>query len=526
MAQLPIGVIDFETDPFLYGRTPKPFAACFKSDSKCIWFWGSDCVHALLCFLDRLPPHRIYAHNGGKFDFFYLLDHLDNPIKVIRSRIAKAKLGKHELRDSWCIIPIPLAQYQKDEIDYALFEADVREAHKDEIIKYLINDCVYLHKLVTAFVDRFGVQLTVGGTALRKLREFHPFPSMGKHHDDKMRPFYYGGRVECFQTGEHHGSFKVYDVNSMYPHVMRNFRHPIGGAYSTYRDYAHFRKWGYGRGNPYFLRIRARSRGAFPLRDSAGRLQFPHCESEFTVTSHEFETAMALGLVDLLEFGEAVIYEESISFGDYVDTFSKEKIDAKKSGDKISELFAKFMLNSAYGKTGQNPEHYKDFWIRREDEDLPNGPEWELEADHGNGEIWSKPSERQQYFDVAIAGSITGAARAELLKAIHHSKNLLYCDTDSVICEELEADLDAHRLGAWKLEAEADTAYIMAKKLYLLTSNGEKVKAASKGFNVKDWKDLLRIAQGEEYNHFNDAPNFKLSGGANFVKRRISTRSK
>jgi len=67
-----LAVIDLETDPFQHGRLPEPFLSGFDNGEQVVEFWGDDCILRLVEFLATLKePHIIYAHNGGKFDFFY-----------------------------------------------------------------------------------------------------------------------------------------------------------------------------------------------------------------------------------------------------------------------------------------------------------------------------------------------------------------------------------------------------------------------------------------------------------------------
>ena len=139
-----VAVIDFETVPFLHGRIPKPFAAAFFDGEIYREFWGANCAEYLIDFISTLEKeYIIYAHNGGKFDFFFLLPWITNPLKLINGRIVKAGIlnTKSELRDSYAIIPVPLRAYQKDEIDYKFFEIEHREKYKNEILHYLAGDC-------------------------------------------------------------------------------------------------------------------------------------------------------------------------------------------------------------------------------------------------------------------------------------------------------------------------------------------------------------------------------------------------
>lgn len=92
---------------------------------------------------------------------------------IINGRIAKATMfnGRVEFRDSFLIIPVPLAQFEKDKIEYWKFEREHRERHKVEILRYMRKDCSALFELVDNFVRTFGSGLTLAGTAFRELKK-------------------------------------------------------------------------------------------------------------------------------------------------------------------------------------------------------------------------------------------------------------------------------------------------------------------------------------------------------------------
>jgi hypothetical protein len=522
-ASRPIATIDFETDPFLYGREPKPFCAGFYSlECGFVEFWGLDCVARLCEFIQGLKtPHTIYAHNGGKFDFHFMLEFLENPIKIISSRIAHVKMGIHELRDSYCIIPIPLSAYQKDSIDYKRLEAAVRDQHRAEIVAYLKTDCTALFDIVSRFVERFGLQLTIGGTAIKTLKSIHEFDSTTKWHDEKFRPFYFGGRVEAFQTGIVPGNWKVYDVNSMYPFVMSEMLHPTGKRYKTGYNRVIDRRGriaGFADAPFYFAKIKCRQLGAFPVRMKNAPLNFEIPSGEFCVTSHELKAAIESGRAWDVEVLEVMVPDETISFGEYVSRFMEEKISSKARKDKAGEIFAKLLLNSAYGKFAQNPAHYFDYWIGE-----PDSEAYEIySADINSIDIWRKPSEREAFYDVATAASITGAARAVLMRALSMAVNPIYCDTDSIICEGLNCELDESKLGAWKLEATGDTVAVAGKKMYALRNGSEYVKTASKGV-VLSGEEIFGLCGGKAKQWKNETPSFSLGKNrVKFVQRTIA----
>lgn len=545
-------IIDFETDPFLHGRVPKPFCVGIKygpnvDDYRD--FWGHDCVRQLCDYiLDTFPePMQIYAHNGGKFDFIFFaqLGLLSNPSLILHGRIVKSRfLGIHEIRDSFAILPVPLKAYNKDDIDYKFFEENLREEYKEPILKYLKSDCVYLYDLVSAFKERFGQKLTIGSTAISEIKKTTDIWRGDINHDMEFRPFYYGGRVDFFKHGKIEGDYKVYDVNSMYPTAMRNYKHPYGKFYLHVKDDAAHRLFDFKTGEVkghssevYFIRFTGWQKGALPVKTDAG-LSFHIPEGTFTVTSHELKIAIKYNLVRIDVIHDIYLPAEVFDFREYVDKFYAEKRTGKITGDKIMELFAKLMLNSGYGKFATNADEFKEYFILNTDDenmlgDFQNWIEEKaesgyapiIETDYGNIEIWQcKSPDPDGYFDVAVAASITGASRAILLEALINADDPLYCDTDSIICKSLSGvPIGSTELGEWKLEEEIDTVYIAGKKLYSCFKNGANVKKACKGAKLTG-DEIARVAMGEEIMWHNDAPAFNLVGGANFVSRRINKR--
>jgi DNA polymerase elongation subunit (family B) len=572
-----LAVIDFETDPFKFGRDPKAFACGFYDGSTYKEFWGDDCALQLLIYLEsRTDPLLIYAHNGGKFDFFYLLAEgaLTNPAMLINGRIVKSGLiGMHELRDSYAILPIPLSKLgNKLDIDYAKLEREVREKNKKEILKYQKADCVELWKVIDKFHERFGPKLTIGATAMAQLGKLHRVSRQDEKHDETFRPYYFGGRVECFENGELNGNFKIYDVNSMYPKAMRDFSHPSGKNYihlgpeiSNRYNFRTGKLEGFG--PVYFIRCIGFNKNAIPVRTIEGgqtknRYDLPY--GEFFAVSHEIETACELGLFQVESIIDIYVPCNSIKFTEFIDKFSAEKISAKLlqktdpaniDKHKADETFAKLIQNSSYGKFATDPRKFKEWFIvdTQDDSTIMEFENWrrdengklkrdkddsllcKLVNDMGRFEIWQCPTyDIRGFYDVAVAASITGAARSILLRAIAHAVRPVYCDTDSLICADIRGvTIDDAALGAWKFEGATKKIYIAGKKMYacelsnadgspmLDTKTGKrKEKLASKGAKLS-LTDIRELCKGKIVTWRSDAPNFKIDGRVKYVERDI-----
>lgn len=518
-----IAVADAETDPFKYNRVPAPFVWGYFDGEKYKHFWGENCTQKFLTYLrdEVKEPQRVYFHNGGKFDFFFMLEEMENPIKIINGRIAHFNIGIHTFVDSWLIIPESLEKAnKKTAIDYTLFEAENRKANKKEILAYLKDDCIYLHELVDAFVEEFGTQLTIGGTAMKELKRLHRVSNCGPEHDSKFREFYFGGRVQCFERGIIRGDFKLFDVNSMYPHVMDSFDHPYGDRYEYTTDF----DYAISCGRPFFIRFEGRC-ADLPQR-RGDRVEYIDDHNIFHVTGHEFIAALDIGSIQSISNVECWVACESERYSEFVHHFLFKKNAAGAIKDKIHRDFYKRVLNSAYGRFAINPEKFMDYYIRKMGEALPLNfiGVSEPMADYGSFDIWETPSLRGQYQDVAIGASITGAARAVLMRAKHSAIRPLYCDTDSLLCESFSGDLHDTRLGAWDMElTDIQTAAIAGRKMYALfgTDFADVKKYASKGCRISP-EEIYRACMGEEIVYNQIAPNFSLRSGPSFISRRIN----
>jgi DNA polymerase elongation subunit (family B) len=535
--KLPIYTLDIETDPFEYGKMVYPFCIGLWDGETFRQTWGEDCIRKMHEIVMGLDEGTIFMHNGGGFDFFYLKSWFSGETMIRGSRILKTNVKRHdsesphEMRDSYAIMPFALKRYKKDDIDYNKLKKEVREIHRDEILSYLRNDCVYLHELCSRFLKEFGDKVTVGSAAMAEIKKRHEFEELSKTLDNYIRKdYYYGGRVECFKKGYIEGWFNVYDVNSMYPYVMANYLHPIGSPTGEGTDVVD---------STCFLTVEGENHGAFPSFDEeTGKLRFDKQFGIFHVTIHEWNVAVSRGLFKPYRIHRTINFEDRGSFGRFVSDLYDGRKQAKVDGDTTLDLLYKYVLNSGYGKFGQNPENYfeQSFCPIGENPnkitiDCPQctaqicDTHWMIDVtveEHGVA-IWKRKNVQGRYYNVATGASITGAARSVLLDAISRSKSPIYCDTDSLICESISGiDEDGARLGAWKTEASCDAVAITGRKTYALYLGGQLVKKASKGAKIEG-RDIVRLAKGEidEVIYERDAPTFHLDGSYNFVRRRV-----
>lgn len=561
-----IAILDTETDPFnkITKRKVFPFLAVLYSDNfETVIIWENDFkkwVERVVAAILALPEeYTIYAHNGGRFDFMFLISEMRGAISFKGRGIMDARIGHHHLRDSFHLIPERLAAYQKDVFDYTKLERNVRNQHKDDIVRYCINDCRYLLDLVKKFIGDFGLKLSIGQAAMSEIKKHYTVEKFSEGWDGYVRDYFFGGRVECLAgAGHFKGKYRLYDVNSMYPAVMRNYQHPIGGM-SDYRI-----RRGAPTNDTVFVDVTCNNRGALIARGPDGATTANITTGRFKTTIWEYQTALELGLISDVKVHWSLDCKERTDFKLFVDPLYENRIalkqfmgELKASGQEISaafieakkdDMFYKFLLNNGYGKFATNPRKFKEHYITDPNCFPPDSwfatdpkhnrlPEFE----HALYWIWSKPAPQFTYYNVGVAASITGAARSVLLHAIHNSVDAIYCDTDSLICRDLRnVELHKSKLGAWDLEDEFSAVAIAGKKLYAVEHVAPKKRTSeqllrgiipeytikSKGTDGVLWDEMIAMIGGQSFDKTNFGPTLTRFGKQEYITRNIRATAK
>lgn len=501
-----IGVADCETDPFKFGADIKPF------------LWGYyDLEHGYKYFdktedfvdFTRDENKVIYVHNGGKFDFHFLMPYFDKfkDVLMINNRLVKCQIGKAEFRDSYAILPVPLSAYMKTKIDYSIFEKKKRNKPENRklIIDYLKDDCVFLYELVSKFEDEYGRHLTQASAAIKKLQKMEnlKIENSGNFFYETFKQFYFGGRVEALRPAVHSGDINYFDINSAYPFAMCH-DHPIGVEYITSTN-----------SNPVikpngFYKILARSYGAFCRREKTGlKFDWDGELREYFTTGHEIIAALETKSAKIEKHILQHTFVQSASFKNYIDYFyALRKTTVKNSPENI---FAKIFMNGAYGKFAASPLSYKKYkFIGPEHLDAVRSvSDYEIAGDFDDTILISRPlqDDEMRFYNVATGASITGFVRAMILRSLKSVDKPIYCDTDSIIFKGGHNLKLGDEIGQWKIEGEFVEACIAGKKLYGLMDKEGKTKVACKG-GALSYKQIKLLLKGHTIKYNAENPVF------------------
>lgn len=413
-------------------------------------------------------------------------------------------------------IPLPANWEEENERDRVKLRDElIREGLSPRVadvfsigLVYCNRDVEILERAMDAFITFItrenlgGFKQTVAGQAFAAFRHrFLHGHTIYIHSDEQAlkteRDAYAGGRTECFRMGKIPGQVYYVDVNSMYPHVMRNRLYPCR-LVSRWNEadvdrVKELLQEGYLVICDTHIQTSKRM-----FHKKMKRLVFP--VGDFWTTLCTPELIKAFDEEAIVEVRNVCIYEADHFFEPYVDYFYAKRLEAKAAKDAVHDLLYKIFLNSLYGKFGQKNTR----WEQVE----PADPE-EVEVYHTydvdtksrqifkvfGGWVWKKnddghDEEAMNSFP-AVAAHVTAYARMLLWEAIECAgvENVFYCDTDSLMCnltgyERLQADgyLDNKILGKLKLEKMGELELYGCKD-YIFTNEGKedvKIKGVSK----------------------------------------------
>lgn len=514
---LKIAVVDIETSNWT-----EILAIGFYDGKNCYYFKE---VKDFLAFVinKQYRSYKIYAHNGGKFDFLPLIEELSKQkiaynITQIAGRCAQVKVyfenSTITFRDSICILPASLKKlsdafnpiHKKLSFD---FNAEIFDINNEKHKEYLKNDLLCTFEVLEKFFSSEKVRdvipkLTIASTALAVHRTTlkRSVTRSPQEIQNFVRSGYFGGRVEIFK----HEGFKLnyYDFNSIYPYIMKTCPIPVEymGEAKDISDYG-FHKITIK--VPDFLNI-----PPLPVKFN-NKLIFPTGEITGIFYSEEINLAISMGCKLIkYHYGEKFSKEFDF-FREYIDFFYD--LRQKNKGNAI-DFISKLFLNSLYGKYGQK-EEFTTLKTLKLGEKIKG-------QIFGNEEIFNKFGlvietirKRSPSMLVHIASAITSGARIHLYRCgiSPFMDSIRYCDTDSLFIPEITKT--SNELGSLKLEDSFDYAFFRLPKTYA-TLKKDDLKFKCKGFP----EDFLKGISLDEFKSSNlNTSKLKVLGLRSALKR-------
>lgn len=472
---------------------------------------------------DRCHNFELYFHNL-KFDGCYIInwllnngfewvedkkDRADNTFTTLITDMGQFfcitiyfqahnnHVNKITIKDSLKILNFSVERIAKDfelpiqklKIDY---KAKREIGHKltEEEIAYIRNDVEIMSRALNIMFENGLTKITIASDALSSFKDMTPyfnklFPELPLEIDNDLRRAYKGGftYLNPIYAGVDLGSGYVLDKNSMYPSKMVNEFLPI--------KWPEFFEGRYEQDDLYPLYIQRLTcsfklkKGKIPSIQIKNNPNFrinEYIESSngdlitLTLCKPDLELFLAnYDVEDVVWQGGWKFQAMKGIFTKYVEHWTEQKIKAKKEHNGAMYLISKLMLNSLYGKFGQNPcgRSKRPFLL------------------DGVLKFALNDVEQRKPIFVAMAAFITAYARKDIIESAQKIREYglknygydpwCYCDTDSLHVllklEDLrkmrhELDIDDYKLGAWKIESQFTRAKFLRQKCYIEENEG------------------------------------------------------
>lgn len=512
-----IYVADFETTTTLDSTRVWAFAICEVGNPDNIVLGTT--IDEFMEWCMQKENHKVFFHNikfDGQFimswcfkhSFKHTTEKKDRKTKTFNTIISdkgqyyqievifeqKGKsINKVTFQDSLKLIPMSVDSIaksfhlpiQKLQLDYDSHNNLPEGTPLTEEEKaYIINDVKIVAYAIQYFQEQGLTKMTIGSCAMAEYKKLISRKNFNRwypppQYDADVRQSYRGGFTYLNPefAGKTVKNGVVLDVNSLYPSVMRYEYLPFGTPIFFEGEYKKDELY------PLYTQMLSCS---FKLKPGKiPMIQIKHgygfTANEYLTSSGNKEVVLCLNSVDLemflehyetfnLEYLSGWKFKASHGqglFGDYIDKWSANKIQAKKDKNHGLYLISKLFLNSLYGKFGtstivKSKIPYMDGDVIR----------------FYDGE----PEERPGIY-IAMASFITSYARKKTItsaQTIMDNYNsgkskiqFVYADTDSLHCISPDfelpggLDIDDTKLGAWKYESKFKRGKFLRQKCYI-----------------------------------------------------------
>ncbi|XP_054789359.1 DNA polymerase-like [Prosopis cineraria] len=458
-----------------------------------------DFIERIVVVVKKDPSIKVvYFHNFSRFDGIILMKFIAThgvkytftPLmrnnRLYELSVYHGKKLLFRLRDSLTLLPSSLDNLAKNLCPHLGVKGSIPHENvqvsnlsqlRDQLISYLKQDIRLLGgvmlKAQSIYFDEFKVdivtKLTLSSLALCIYRtNFYdpntfPIHIPNRNEDSFLRRAYYGGHADTYQPkGE---NLDYYDVNSLYPYIMKTFPMPGG------KPVWHGKLEGqdidrlYGYFEAHIVCPPTIKKPFLAYRDNLSKtIVFPTGEFVGVYFSEELKYARDIGYQVTLISGYS--FEKMNSpFESFVNTIYDKRKDAKRTGNDAMAYVYKILMNSLYGRFGINPKctitevcdldrynlltKISDYiFADKLSEHYYIVTYWSNTGQVSDSD-WCPP----RISAVQLAAAVTACARIHMYPYISRPDSY-YTDTDSVVLGSPlpEEDVSSTELGKFKLE--------------------------------------------------------------------------
>ena len=463
-----------------------------------------------------------------------------------------------EFRDTYLLLNLSLErigdifckQYKKIKFDYALNILKIYKNNntflplKKKIEIYCLNDSLVLREGFECFIKQIKqilfvnplICLSLPSLAIKIfLKNFYDLKNgaienCAGNKEKFIRNSYKGGTVDvfkpCMKNGYH------YDINSLYPYVMREFKYPVGtGTFINGCDINLDTFFGFVEVEvfcPPSLQI-----PLLPKYDKLKGLICPSGRWKDVYFSEELKVAKSLGYTFKIVRG--VSYQQKKIFVDIITTLYNLRNQYSKNSPNNTIL--KLLMNSLYGRFGMKPvlpvtqivdkKEYNEIqaiyeilnqtvlnqkiivvFIKKPVlEKLELLKKFHLITQKKYNTLKNDSLNKSFFTPIQVASAITSYARITMYKYKSDVNNeIYYSDTDSIFCKYPihKRYLSNTKLGFMKNCGKIIQAYFIAPKLYAclyINTFDIKCKGVNKG--LVSYNDIQNLYLGKEKSFIN-----------------------
>lgn len=372
---------------------------------------------------------------------------LDSPPTIIGAKAA-ATQGRIVFLDTYNYFPMQLDDTKEQMLDRAIkhgwFEFPAKA--------YCTSGGAEARTTFRAFVElAFFIQkndlgmfrYTSAGQAMAAYRHRYMPRKLYLHNNKEVKAIerqgYFGGRTEVFKIGKFTASMAHLDCNSLFPSVMAKQYFPFlldyYELYSEYKPQLPVIDW-----SASIAEVELNTdEPAFPLR-LGGRIMFPTGHFKTVLAGPELQYAFYKGYIVACR-GYAQ-YKLDRIFESWVSDLWQMRLRYKMAGDTLYDTFTKRLMNSLYGKFGQQSQKWvncKDAvtllpWSQRS---FYNSLTRQITLYRSFGWQLQKKQEKQEIPNsfVAVSSFVTAYARRrmDMLRATAGVRNVYYQGVDCLI---------------------------------------------------------------------------------------------